>query len=409
LTPVRDSYPAELRLDDRVEELAEGVVTRIGFDPPEVQQKLRPPRLRVIKGVPHGLNSYSIPRSDGTTVILVGAGLYTFFHHYTRAAATYFLPSQRGGRRPSGFWPRARSALAITLDWISSPASAPHYSDFNLSPYQARAAKALGDYAFRFALCHEIAHVALGHVDVDPSELRRVAREDVSVLRVSQEQELDADAFGLDLQIKSLPDSTQLVNGLAGAMYFLYITRLLDARLMLVAHLVDYQRWRVSYTHPPSLHRVFNLMSAAETLHEGSASGLETLHGSLAAFGGQVWDTANVQQDEVAAKTLRLLNDEIARQMEQAPLHTRSRRRKERKPQHTDELPADVTRELLELFGRSPLGSLRALDERRHVADTRDKVALEVLEQFALVLPTEFQRFYLQTQSERAASMTLTS
>ncbi|MGH8563936.1 MAG: hypothetical protein ACREXW_07535 [Gammaproteobacteria bacterium] len=124
-------------------------------------------------------------------------------------------------------------------------------------------------YAYRFALCHEMAHVALEHVDASRSELRAVGSEDYEALLASQQQELEADRFRLELQIKSIPDSTQLVTALASAVYFVHITGLLDARLMLLAHLVDYESWNIAYTHPPALERVFDLMGGGTSWRLG--------------------------------------------------------------------------------------------------------------------------------------------
>jgi hypothetical protein len=182
-----------LRLDDRLAELSAAIVAHIDIEPPEVKAKLGPSQLTVVKDVAHGLNSLCVPKADGTKIILMGGGLYSFFLHYTRAAAAYFLPSEPGGPRPSPFFPRACSALATTLNWISSPASEPVYPQFDLSPQQANVAHAFAAFAYRFALCHEMAHVVLEHVDVSPAELQKVRDADASVLLVSQRQELEAD------------------------------------------------------------------------------------------------------------------------------------------------------------------------------------------------------------------------
>lgn len=236
----------DVRLDERLDELSAGIVEALVIEPPEMMAKLRTPHLRVLKGVPNGLNNYCVPNPDGTKIILIGGLLYSFFLHYTRAAAVYFLPSTPDGPRPSPFWPQARSAVATTLDWISSPASTAVFPPFALTPHQAHVARAFAAFAFRFALCHEMAHVVLEHVDAIPSELGRVKDADFSVLRVSQQQELDADGFGLTLQVKSLRDRTQLVTALASSVYFVHITGLLDYRLALLAHLVDERNWKIS-------------------------------------------------------------------------------------------------------------------------------------------------------------------
>ena len=90
-----------------------------------------------------------------------------------------------------------------------------------------------------------MAHVVLGHTDVSPSELGRARDADFSVLRVSQQQELVADQFGLGLQVGSVRHPGELVTALAGSIYFVHITGLLKKRLMLVNQLVDYKNWKI--------------------------------------------------------------------------------------------------------------------------------------------------------------------
>ena len=62
-------------------------------------------------------------------------------------------------------------------------------------------------------------------------------------------------------------------------LYFVHALGLLDYRLMLLAELVDERAWSIRYSHPPTLHRVFNLLQAGETVAPGGAAGLKKLHG----------------------------------------------------------------------------------------------------------------------------------
>jgi hypothetical protein len=366
-----------IRLDEHLEELTARIVERIRFDPSEKKAKLQPPHLRVVKG-PHGVNSYCVPRADGTKMILVGADLYPFFHHYARAAAAYFLQSEPSGGRPSAFWPQAQLALATTLDWLSSPSPFPLYQEFELTPRQTHIAKAFGDYTYRFAICHEIAHVVLGHLDAGPTEVRTMGDGDLTVFQASHQQEFDADQFGFELHVKSLPDPTMLHTAIASAIYFVHITGLLDGRLMLLAHLVDAGHWKIANTHPPAIARVFKLMSAANGVWAGAGHALVELHSDLSGLDAKLYDAANKQQEEVAAAT-----GELVRRM--------SGRGKSRKGS-----TSEVKDELLRLFARSPLGVMRALEPAGHADNAnKDKLALE--------LPSEFQRFRGQTPAERAA------
>jgi hypothetical protein len=56
---VTSATGAELRLDDQLEQLAAGIVARIGSDPPDVRERMLAPQLRVIKRPP-GINSFSM-------------------------------------------------------------------------------------------------------------------------------------------------------------------------------------------------------------------------------------------------------------------------------------------------------------------------------------------------------------
>ena len=401
------TLPQELQpaLDERLSELAAEIVRRVGFDPPEVKTRLQPPKLRVAKG-PYGLNCYCVAETADTRVILIGSGLYPFLSHYTRAAAAFLLPSEPNGIRPSTLWPRACSATATTLDWLSSPCSVPLYPEFGLSPNQEHAAYAFGACAYRFALCHEIAHVALAHLDNDLTELRKVDGEDIEEYRKSQEQELIADRVGLRLHVRSLPPALS-VTGLASAVYFVHATALLDVRLMLLASLVDYHHWRIPYTHPPALHRVQNLMGAAESLERGAGEGLGMVHDALAPMDAQLRDVANRQQELVTAAALGIVSDEVARYAMRVADDTPPIVAPDTLPREGT-LLLNGTQELRRLLDQSPLGVLRALEspaaeERadRDVGDD-DRLRFRVVEQLALALPEELRRFRRLTRSQRA-------
>ena len=205
------------------------------------------------------------------------------------------------------------AAVATTLDWMSSPAPVPMYPDFGLTPHQEQVATAFADYAYRFALCHEMAHVALGHVEEGPLDHRLIDGENYEVLQLSQQRELEADRFGLDLQFRSLPDSTQTVIGLSSAIYFFHIAGLRNARLMLLSTLVDEYSWKIAHTHPPELLRLAILMDTAEGLQNGSGDGLKQVHQSLAGLDMRLKDAANRQQARVIVAVRKLIDAEVAR------------------------------------------------------------------------------------------------
>lgn len=385
----------ELALDEQLEQLAAGITQRVRLDPPELKAKLLPPQLQVVKGPP-GINSYCIPKSDGTKIIMIGADVYKFFHHFTRAAAAYFLQSEPGGSRPSPFWPKAREAVANTLDWISSPAKKPRYNEFDLTPRQAHVASAFAAYTFRFALCHEMAHVVLGHLESENNiAQRRVSGEDVEFLRASHQQEFEADQMGLTIQIKSLPQITDIVTALVSPVYFVHITALLDARLMLLAYLVDTYHWKIARTHPPYLARLFPLAGEAGRLYPGGDKGLMEVHNSLAGVQGEIFDIANKQQDAVVEATTKLLTNELARNA----------------GREKDKLEGSVTpkvrEKLLQLFEQSPCGVMRVFelnawseDKGYYVKD--NGIRSTVIKGLVSLLPPEFQRFHGLSRAQRS-------
>ena len=322
---------------------------------------------------------------------------------YARAAATYFLPVTPGGKRPSALWPAARQVLASELEWLAAPAPASKEPAVEASPYQAQCSRAITAYTYRFLLCHEMSHIILGHVDSGTMQQGILPGEDLEVLRVSQEQELAADGMGLKLQASSLPYATQLEPALAGAVYFIHVTGLLDARLMMLAPMVDERAWRIKYTHPPAIGRVFNLMSAAEGIRKGLGPGLQRLHGDLCTFDGELLEAANRQQDKTASSVRKLVNKVVA--------VCRTSYRPENTVRdgslHSQPSPAfaDAKVRLLKHLNRSPIGVLKALEPEESTNANARAVRELVVAQFASALPEEFQCFRRQSPVERAAEL----
>ena len=380
------------RLDERLADLATGIIERIGVDPPSVRLRLQPPQLTIKKG-PRGLNSFCLPGAEGTKRILVGADLYEFLLRYTRAAATYFLPDRPKGPRPSRFWSDARSALATTLDWLSSPATTLVYPRFETSNHQAQAAKAIADYAYQFNLCHEMAHIALGH------QPQRVGEQDTDALHISQEQELSADRFGLEMQFRSLPDATQVVNGLAGAIYLHHALGLVAARLSLLSGMVDEYRWTITHTHPPALARIFALAIAAEGLRAGSGEGLRQVHHDLAEVDQKFLEAAEAQQSKTVATMRQLIQKKVARNRRDRDAGRRLDT--QTSPGGAARVRGEAEQEVRRLLDRSPLGVLRALEPAEEESPEDDPTPL-IVEDLASLLPPEFQSFRSLSKADRA-------
>lgn len=398
--PLRSWKEYGTRLDGRLDEVVNNIVQRAGLLP-QTATRLLPPKLNVERAG-SGVNAYYIAvPNQPTLTLVVGGEILDFMHQFTAAAATYFLPSSSDGSRPSELWSEARVAVAKSLDWISSPAQTPNFPDFRLAPRQALAAKAFGDYAFRFAVCHELAHAALDHVGVGLTVPLGQSEEHSDVYLASQESELDADSFGLELQLRSLPDPTQIVNGLASAVYFIYSTRLLDARLMLLGDLVDLMRWHVRLTHPPPLRRILGLMSAANRLHgEQAAAGLEKLHEDLSRMVELIWSEASDQQERVSRRIARL----VRREADRIGRADGDRSGREERGLRSSAVAPVTIRQLLQAFNESPIGVMKALnlactDETSGGA--RRDAALLIMERLLPELPEQFQRFWGASHTER--------
>lgn len=388
--------------------LVGGIIHLLDLNTDFDTSKLRPPALRVTLGTRHRwrVNAFSVRTKNGNEVVL-GVGLCIFLHQYTRAAATYFLPSVEGGERPSDLWPAARAAIATTLEWLSSPSNSPRYLDFTLTPHQARVAQILGDYAFRFALCHEMAHSLAEDRPFDAGAGRPTPQGDQdAVLAWSRDQEIMADRRGLEIQMAALADPSQVINGLASASYSMHAAELLRLRLMLVAELVDFTRWETRLTHPPLLFRTAMLFKVAERFVGGGAAGLQDLHNQLATLNNEIIGEVGNVGDQIAADTreeverdldlkLEYLKDnDLATEAVTSRLNLRP----------TDPMPPIALR-VLELFERSPLGVMRGLDplktarteERRQRAVLRAAIVARILEE----LPPEFARFMSLSLTER--------
>ena len=102
--------------------------------------------------------------------------------------------------------------MASTLEWLCVRSPTPSFREFEVTPKQRHVGKAFGDFAYRFTLCHEMAHILCGHVDSASSAVHSVqhGNTDHTALLASHQQEHAADALALELQVKSLLDPSQV-------------------------------------------------------------------------------------------------------------------------------------------------------------------------------------------------------
>lgn len=363
--------------EDLPERLAAGVTAVVRFNHADMDAKLRPPLLGFLSTGSRELNLQTIRLPGGQHRIAVGGGVYSYFLQYTRAAAAYFLASEPGGAKPSENWPEARAALATTLEWIATPAATLRFPKGKLTARQTATGEDFAAYTLRFGVCHEMAHVVLEHLDGGATGTRRVGNQDLEALQASQEMEWDADGLGLKMHVLSAGPINSAI-AFATAIYFIHAAWLMDARLMLLAKLVDERKWKIQYTHPHAVARIFKLLGAAQAFPNGQGTGLEKVHEDLVKIQGEVWDTANRQQEDAAAKTIAAVRKSAA-----------------------GEDSTVMAQELAAHFDRSPLGVIQGLAEAANEAPAHAAAA----EEFVAALPQEFQEFWRQSPAERAAAL----
>lgn len=353
-----EQFQMEDHLDAAVGNILQAVVS-----PPDLRDRLRPPQTRIVKSNGSDYKTYTI-RANGKAVIRMGGATYRVLQGLTSAAATYFVTDEKG-KRPSSYWPAARNRLASTIDAYASPLTTPVVPLIAVSPRQVTPATAFAQYAYRFIICHELAHIALEH------EFGADAATEVSSQRASQKEELDADSFALQLQIGSLPQPEMIVTAVSAPVYFVFLLRAFDDfRLSLLSGLVDYRSWKIEYSHPPYLHRVFNLMGAAtELVNETAGEGLGQVQQALEDVVQRVWSTATTTRDKVATEAATLL---------------------------TTPEPA-ASPKLSKLLARSPIGVLQALDA--------DRAWLDPTWPLHKVVPSELTTFLKLSPAARARQL----
>lgn len=366
---MRPPQDADLRIDEELDSLSAGIWSRLPSRYYTAANFSQLPEVQLRKSKTCDAKSYS-GMIKGAPIVILGGGTLPLLRLFCRGVAAFFLPSAKFGKRPSKFWSDARSSLAVALDWSASPLAEPKLINFPLTPRQDQVAEAFAGYTYRFILCHELAHIALGHLDGESSS----SSDELTVLRASQDNELAADALGLELQLHSLPDPRQLITALTSSVYFLHFNKLFDDfRLAMLSELVNYKEWNIEYTHPPTLHRLSNLIATAGALEgEVASKGLEKAFYSLSEAVDDIADYAQTHRDRIAANVVRAITTQQARKARSIPSFVRH-------------------------FEQSPIGVLCALDRLGKDAPSQDAVN-SVLEQ----LPLAISEFYRMTLDERA-------
>lgn len=376
-------YPDRIP-DPDLDTMVADIVEQVRFSSTDIELRLRSPNLRIERTSSAADLDARTEILFGHQTILMGGGLYPFLCQYLRAASSYFLTCNQGGT-PAPNWHAGRSSLATTLDWLSTPTEMPHLPAFTISRTQDKSALSLAFYTYRFLLCHELAHVALGHSPIEAGSVP----DNITPLHQQQDQELKTDRMALTLQVRSIPTRSETVKGLAGAVYAFAAEALRNSRLMLLAELVDERQWEIELTHPPTIQREFGLLGAANGLcGQAAMTDMHRLRNDLRELNDQVLTDALHQQQMVVEEARQLLR------IEMDTLRLRG----------NDPLPA-VLPDLLGLFSQSPVGVMKALEHPPNNASDDTSAIASLIDRFVAELPAEFQDFHNQSPRERAIDL----
>ena len=379
IAPTPDQIP-----DPDLDTMVADIVEQVTFPSTDIESRLRSPHLRIERTSSAADLDARTEILFGHQTILMGGGLYPFLCQYLRAASSYFLTCNQGGT-PAPNWHAGRSSLATTLDWLSTPTEMPHRPAFTISRTHDKSALSLALYTYRFLLCHELAHVALGHSPIEAGSVP----DNITPLHQQQDQELKTDRMALTLQVRSIPTRSETVKGLAGAVYAFAAEALRNSRLMLLAELVDERQWEIELTHPPTIQREFGLLGAANGLcGQAAMTDMHRLRNDLRELNDQVLTDALHQQQMVVKQARQLLR------IEMDTLRLRG----------NDPLPA-VLPDLLGLFSQSPVGVMKALEHPPNIASDDTSAIASLIDRLVAELPAEFQDFHNQSPRERAIDL----
>jgi hypothetical protein len=147
-------------------------------------------------------------------------------------------------------------------------------------------------------------------------------------------------------------------------------------------------------------------MGAAEIVVPGGGAGLESLHDQLAALNGEVIGEASSQQDGAADSARKLIEEESVRAADALGPDCRSvAAATQALTLGADDPPPAPAPQIMELFGRSPLGVLAVLDVSAVAPENdlapRDLALLALVERLKLELPEEFVGFLARSPQQR--------
>lgn len=194
------------------EELLTGFEKMLAWHAESVAKGLDDPRLmparvavRVMPSV--YLNAVTVPGEHDGVLLVFNAGLSMFLYKFARAITAQLSGSASGDAGQQLARPVALEEttvrLATLLDWATSPAMTPRSGTWPMTTEALRAAENCAQVAERFAVCHELAHVALDHVKDAPRQSIALGGLNVIAMENIDKREFAADQRGLEFALRT--------------------------------------------------------------------------------------------------------------------------------------------------------------------------------------------------------------
>ncbi len=171
--------------------------------PGEVRRRLSPDRL-VVKAMPSVyLNAVTVRARDGSYVVVMNVGLMMFLYKFARA-----VTAQLGSGGSTAPVPLETTVVRVAglLDWATSPAMTPRSADWPIPRDAVQAAEHCAQFAERYALCHEFAHILGEHFTEGRNRFLAVDGIGIPAVETTAQREFEADMVGLDLLMRSAVD-----------------------------------------------------------------------------------------------------------------------------------------------------------------------------------------------------------
>jgi len=266
--------------------------------------------------------------------------------------------------------------MATALEWLALPVREIRFPSFDLSEEQNNRALIFANMAYRAAVCHEVAHAVLGHLNALQHEQNMNIETNQRIL-MARQRETAADGLAMRLHVNSLPHPDMFITGLASMVYYIHATSLLRLKLMMLSRIIDTEAWTIKGQHPDPLHRIANLTIVAKELYGATRSQvLMQVHSDLEVI------AAEIRQSHL--DQCRIIREDTVKFLYSLSVSG---------PTFSTE---PVTEKIQELLNQSPVGVVEALDRLTHDLLLQDTLAAVVS-----ALPKALQRFLSLAKDQR--------